>query len=76
MTPTVSRRDIRLEEEREWLHYGVGDPTGEETTQWTATLDGPLSTGERVEMSRGGATSAEALAALEGAIVENGWRVA
>lgn len=72
MTATVNRRDIRLEEEVDDTDFALTSIN----YLWTATLDGPLSTGERVEMSRSGATSADALAALEGAIVENGWTIA
>lgn len=43
---------------------------------WEARLFGRLSTGEFVEMARYGATFTEALATLEKAIEEQGWRVA
>lgn len=65
--PYITRRSIHAtEEERE-----VGAVRG----HWTAELNGYLSSGEHVTMSRGGETFAAAVKALENAIAENGWTI-
>lgn len=74
MTPTVNRRDITLVEQVEH-EIGLAWIKGRPTRWWDASLDGPLSTGEDVSISRQGDTSAEALANLEKAIRENGWEI-
>ncbi|WP_406245879.1 hypothetical protein ACI7YT_12625 [Microbacterium sp. M] len=71
--PTVDRRDISLTESVE-LFPTLGLEVSD-NTQWEAVLDGRLSTGESVQLERSGSTSAEALAALEAAIEENGWEI-
>lgn len=52
-------------------------PLGGEVTAstrcWVAELDGPLSTGERVNMVRSGATADEAQSILLAAAKEQGW---
>jgi hypothetical protein len=73
ITPYVKRHDIRTGEEREFEHSFDG--YAHTSTTWKATLYGPLSTGEHVDMSREGATFTEALANLEAAIAENGWEI-
>lgn len=71
--PTVSRRDISLEEQ---VEYERGFALEQHAQRWwEAGVSGNLSTGERVNLSRTGNTSAEALANLEAAIAENGWTV-
>jgi len=70
MGATVDRRDISVEEERE---YGWAGDTG--TVSWIAKLYGRLSTGENVEMTRSASTFPEALGALETAIAELGWEI-
>lgn len=65
--PYITRRSINAtEEERE---------VGALRAHWTVELDGYLSTGEHVRMSRGGETFAAAVDALESAIAENGWTI-
>lgn len=66
---TVRRRDIGLEEEMLRISFAAEIP------HRTARLDGVLSTGEMAVMTRGGNTSAEALANLEAAIAEQGWEI-
>ena len=72
--PTVNRRDIDLTEEVEH-EIGLAQIEGRSHYWWTASLTGRVFTGERVDLGRQGATSAEALAALEAAIEENGWEI-
>lgn len=72
-TPYVTRRSIHAEEEILDQDGAVGN--WEPIYDWTATLDGYLSTGEKVEMKRRGNTFAAAVAALEAAIAENGWTI-
>lgn len=69
-SPYIRRRDVRIYEERE-LHY----TSPEAITNWKATVEGRLSTGEEVSASRSGASAAEALANLEAAIAEQGWEI-
>lgn len=68
-TPTVNRRDITVIEEvaRESMNTVF--------YSWVATLDGRLSTGERVELTRSEPTWIDALTSIEAAIAENGWRI-
>lgn len=42
---------------------------------WVARLDGPLSTGEEIALQRTAGAAAEAIAALETAIDEQGWTI-
>lgn len=73
--PTVRRKDIELREEVEYTNSLVKGAREGVTVQWTATLDGFLSTEEYVEMHRTGRNANEALKSLEAAIEEQGWRV-
>ncbi|MBT2484775.1 MULTISPECIES: hypothetical protein [unclassified Microbacterium] len=73
--PYVTRRSINATEDVLDEETGLSSAEPMVTYQWTATLDGYLSTGERVEMTRHGATFATAVAALEAAIAENGWTI-
>ena len=68
--PYVKRSDILLEEERWYSLEGSADTVG-----WTATLDGTLSTGERVSISRTARHLGEASLMLEEAIKDLGWRI-
>lgn len=68
---TVKREDITLIEEQEVFLNWTSLPF----YVWKASLWGSLSTGEDVRMERQGKTSTSALAALEGAIAEQGWEV-
>lgn len=64
---TVARKDISVDEER----YNIGPSLM--ATSFTASLDGRLSTGERVTLSRTGDTFSEALSELGKAIAAEGW---
>ena len=71
---TVQRSDILLEE----YHEEAGtlyEPYARVSHYWTATLDGPLSTGEHVRISRTGEHAGEALLALRSAIEAEGWLI-
>lgn len=70
----VNRRDITLVEQVEH-EIGFAQIEGRSHYWWDASLSGHLSTGEDVNLSRQGDTSAEALANLETAIAENGWSI-
>jgi len=75
---TVNRRDITISEERDYeigfYETGISEASVTRTT-WTATLDGRLSTGEAVEISRHGLTFTEAREALEEVIAAEGWGI-
>lgn len=73
--PTVRRKDIELREQVEYSNSLVKDAREGVTVQWTANLEGRLSTGEYVEMYRSGLTANAALETLKTAIEEQGWRV-
>lgn len=73
-TPTVNRRDITLAEQVEH-EISFIQVEGRSHYWWDASLYGRLSTGEEVNLSRQGATSAEALGHLEAAIEENRWSI-
>lgn len=73
--PTVRRKDIELHEDVEFTDNLVKGFREGVTTQWTATLNGHLSTGEYLDMYRTGSTAASALETLKTAIEEQGWRV-
>lgn len=73
MTATVNRRDIHLGEQVEYQRGFAIEAYAERW--WEASLDGRVSTGEDVAMSRTGNTFAEALTNLEAAIAENGWEI-
>lgn len=66
---TVQRSDILLEQEHEIISFT------QQLTFWTATLDGPLSTGEHVHISRTGEHAGEALLSLRSAIEAEGWLI-
>ena len=70
-TATVKRSDITVSEEQESVGFAQLP-----VSHWGATLEGNLSTGEFVNMTRYGNTFAQALERLEGAIAENGWGIA
>lgn len=70
--PRVSRSDIRLEEHPAELTF---DGRIAEAPYWEAKLDGQLSTGEWVELSRQGGTFTAALQNLEAIITQNGWEI-
>lgn len=67
---TLDRRNIRLVEEQGFSTF-MGPPT----VFWRASLSGPLSTEEIVNMARTGPTAQDALTALETAINEQGWEL-
>ena len=73
MAVTVRRSDIELVERVEKIftltEYGADD----RFVEWEAVLDGELSTGERVRMSRTAEHAGEALLLLAEAIKEQGW---
>lgn len=71
--PSVSRRDITLEESIEDEEVGYSGTTT--YYSWEARLYGRASTGETVEMKRTGATSAAAYAELKSALAEQGWTI-
>lgn len=70
--PYITRRSIHAEEEVLDEYATQLDGTHAPSYSWTADLDGYLSSGEHVQMTRSGSTFAEAVAALEAAITENG----
>lgn len=63
---TVERGDIVLDETKTVVDTSL---------YWTATLYGPLSTGEHVHISRTGERSQDALLALRSAIEQEGWLI-
>lgn len=69
--PYVTRRAINATEEV--LDEDVTLSSAAPAYGWHAELDGYLSTGEHVQMKRGGHTFAAAVESLEAAIIENGW---
>lgn len=69
--PYITRRAIHASEEVEEAASSIAATA----YSWTAKLDGWLSRGEHVEMTRSGATFTEAVGALEDAIVKNGWKI-
>lgn len=69
--PYVTRRAINATEEL--LDEDGTLSSATPAYAWFAELDGYLSTGEHVRMTRSGGTFAEAVASLEDAIAENGW---
>lgn len=73
--PYVTRRAINATESFAAQEKSLIDPVISLESYWDAELDGYLSTGEHVHMSRGGETFAAAVAALEAAIAENGWTI-
>lgn len=70
-TPSVARTSIEVYEDvEEATSYAEGA-----RRFWVARLDGPLSTGEEIALQREAPTAAEAIAALEAAIAEQGWEI-
>ena len=65
---TVRRSDITVAEETITSSYA-----SRPKRTWYATLDGKLSTGERVSLSRPGETFKNALYELEQQIIREGW---
>lgn len=73
--PYVRRRDISYDEVRQYeQEFGMVALTPAHTT-WTATLDGNLSTGERVHIERFATTRQEAANALAEEIESQGWGI-
>ena len=71
---TVNRKDITVVEEQEYL-YTLDRGNEVISTTWIATLNGEISTGESVELSRSGDTFSTALFVLEHAISQQGWGI-
>lgn len=71
--PYITRRAINATEEALDEDSSLDGAARTTAYGWEAELDGYLSTGEHVRMTRSGGTFAEAVASLEAAIVENGW---
>lgn len=70
--PYVRRKDIELSEEQETFEMFANSKI---LTTWVATLNGNLSTGEEVSMSRDSASAGEALLLLTEAIEAQGWEI-
>lgn len=73
--PYVTRRSINATEEVLDEDSSIDGAARATAYGWSAALDGYLSTGEHVQMTRSGTTFAAAVAALEAAITENGWTI-
>jgi hypothetical protein len=73
--PTVKRKHISLFEEVEHAWNLLDGGVTATRIQWRAALEGRLSTGEYVDMSREAASAGEALVLLEEAIADSGWRI-
>lgn len=71
---TVKRSDITITEEVGY-EFTFSDKNFPETLYWVAELNGYLSTGEGVTVSRLGGTFSEAKNALEELISEQGWSI-
>lgn len=72
---TVKRSDISITEQIEY-HSSFGEAPRLNYTWWVADLDGRLSTGEHVSLSRTRDRFGAAKTAIEEAISEQGWSIA
>lgn len=71
---TIERKYISLAENR-MEHYSLQDSSRPVVTTWTATAEGPLSTGEHIYLYREGSTAEEAYRKLEVALIDQNWTI-
>lgn len=71
---TIKRDSISLAENQQ-EHYSIDNGVVSVATTWTATVEGPLNTGEHVYMCRDGKTAEEAYRLLEHALNDQKWGI-
>lgn len=71
---TIKRDSISLAENRQ-EQYSIDNGVVTVATTWTATVEGPLSTGEHVYMCRDGKTAEDAYRLLEQGLNEQNWGI-
>lgn len=72
---TIKRKHVSLAESQ-ISGYDLDDGSDIISSEWVASIQGPLDTGENIFIERRGKTAQEAYRALEFALHEQDWEIA